>query len=259
MVTIKYYLAIILLTISVSTFGQKFMVQGNDTLPYKDKLVVQTDTSYFGDKVYYPGDTLYEGTCQSFEKVNGKIINQTDNCCLRQGVWIITDSSGYYWTGIYHNGHEKGIWKWFDNKGKLLEETEKVNFAGDSYMVKEIDYSSGHPIIIVDRAFLKFYIDNIILIYVIIFGTFFSRPFINSRIYNIENGTNLSLLYFGLPFTKKYWKHASHSFLCLYTLWFFNYKPENRRLVIISNTFSAIALGTFFGLLIGLAINGELH
>lgn len=235
------------------------MMQGSDTLPYKTKIIIQTDTVYFGANVYYPGDTLYEGTCQTFEKINGQIVNQSDEQCLRQNLWIIADSLDNYRTGNYHNNHEVGIWKWFDKDGKLLKETEKVSLGKDTYTVKEIDYSSGRPVTIVDRDFFAFYIKNFFIIISIVFGALFTRPFINSKIYNREYGTNLSPLYFGLPFTKKYSEYALHSLMCVFTIWFINYKPENKRLVIISNILSLLALVTFFGLLIGLAINGELH
>ena len=228
------------------SFGQKFMIKNNDTLPYKIETEIRD------------GDTMYLHACWSFEKVNGQIINQTDDHCLRRGLWIITDSLGSYLTGTYHNGNEKGIWKHFDKSGKLLKETEKVSFGKDTYKVKEVDYSSGKAVTVIDKPFLSFYIKNLVAVMVILFGTFFTRPFINSTIYNRENGTDLSPLYFGLPFTKKYWEYASHSLLCVFTLWFFNFKPENRRLVILSNTLSAIAMTIFFGIIIGLAVTGEI-
>lgn len=214
------------------------MIKNNDTLPYKLEMEIRD------------GDTTYLSACRTFEKVNGQIVNQSDDHCLRQGLWTITDSFGNYWTGNYHDNNEVGIWKRFDKIGKLLKETEEVSFGKDAYKIKEIDYSSGRPVTIIDKPFLSFYIKNLVAIMVIFFATFFTRPFINSTIYNRENGTNLSPLYFGLPFTKKYWKYASHSLMCVFTLWFVNYKPENRRLVLISNALSAIALTIFFGILI---------
>jgi len=165
---------------------------------------------------------------------------------------------GNYWTGIYHDHNEIGVWKQFGKSGKLLKEMEEVYFGKDAYKVKEIDYTSGQTVTIIDKPFLKFHIKNLVVIMFILFGTFFTRPFINSIIYNRENGTDLSPLYFGLPFTKKYWEYASHSLLCVFTLWFFNFKPENRRLVILSNTLSAIAMTIFFGIIIGLAETGEI-
>lgn len=228
------------------SFGQKFMINDYDTLPFKSEMEIRD------------GDTVYLEACWTFEKINGQIFNQKDVQCLRQGLWTIPDSLGNYWTGIYHNSREVGVWKRFDKSGKLLTETEEVSFGKDTYKVKEIDYTSGQPITLIDKPFLSFYIKNLVAIMVIIFGAFFTRPFINSTIYNRENGTNLSPLYFGLPFTKTYWDYASHSLMCVFTLWFFNYKPENRRLVLISNTLSAIGLIIFFGIIIGLTVTGEI-
>ena len=229
---------------TTSSFGQKFMIKNGDTLFYKLEMVIAD------------GDTSYLEACHTFEKVNGKIVNLSDDQYLRQGPWIITDSLGNYWIGIYHNGNEKGIWKFFDKSGKLLKETEKVSFGGDTYLVKEIDYINGQPIILIDKPFLAFYIKNLTAIMIIFFVAVFGRVFINSRIYNIENGTDYSPIYFYFPgFVSK---NFEHSLRCSFTFWFFNYKPECRRLVIISNTMSAIALLIFFGIIIGLAVTGEI-
>jgi hypothetical protein len=222
------------------------MIKDNDTLPFKEEIVIRD------------GDTSYLSTCWTFEIQTGQIINQRDQNCLPQGHWIITDSLGNYKTGNYKDGKASGLWKLFDKSGKLLNETESVSIGLDTYTTKKIDYSSGQAVILIDKPFLSFYIKNLVAIMVIFFGIFFTRPFINSTIYNRENGTNLSPLYFGLPFTKKYWEYASHSLMCVFTLWFFNYKPENRRLVLVSNTLSAMALTILFSIIIGLAVTGEI-
>jgi hypothetical protein len=216
------------------------MIKDNDTLPYKLEMEIRE------------GDTTYFGACRTFEKINGQIVNQSDDRCLRQGLGKITDSLGNYWTGNFHDNKEVGIWKRFDKRGKLLTETEEVSFGKDTYKVKEIDYTSGKPVTLIDKPFLSFYIKNIVAIIVIFFVTFFSRVFINSSIYNIENRTNLSPIYF--HFGPLVTKNFGHSLLCTFTFWFFNYKPENKILVIISNTMSVIALTIFFGLIIGLAV-----
>ncbi|MBK7970368.1 MAG: hypothetical protein IPK08_16295 [Bacteroidetes bacterium] len=112
-----------------------------------------------------------------FDKVNGQIVNQTDDRCLRQGLWIITDNLGNYWTGTYHNSDEIGIWKRFDKSGKILKESEKVSFGRDTYKVKEIDYTTGQPVTLIDKPFLSFYIKNLVAIMVILFVTFFRQSF----------------------------------------------------------------------------------
>jgi len=86
---------------------------------------------------------------------------------------------------------------------------------------------------------------------------FFARVFINSRIYNIENGTNQSPIYFYAPGYIS--NNFYHSLLCTFTLWFFRYKPENRRLAMISHWLSVLSVGSFLAILIGLGIGGELN
>jgi hypothetical protein len=217
------------------------MIKGKDTLLYKETMEIKEN-----------GDTVYLGACWTFEKLNGQIITQSDDHFLRQGLWKITDSIGNYSTGNYRDNHEVDIWKYFDRTGKLIKETEEVSFGKDTYKVKEIDYSSGKPVTIIDKSFLSFYINNLVAILVIFFGTFFGRIFINSSIYNLENGTDFSPIYF--HFGPLVSKNFGHSLLCTFTFWFSNYKPENRQLVIISNIMSVIALAIFFGLIFGLAI-----
>lgn len=226
------------------SFGQKFMIKANDTLPYILEMEIRN------------GDTIYLSACRTFEKINGQIVNQTDDQCLRQGPWIINDSLGNYCTGKYHNNNEVGVWKRFNKSGKLLTETEEVSFGKNNYKVKEIDYSSGQPITLVNKPFLSFYIKNLVPIMVIFFVTFFGRVFMNSKIYNKENGTDLSPFYFNVG--SMVTNNFVHSLLCTFTFWFSKYKSENRRLVIISNTMSVIALTIFFGIIIGLVVTGEI-
>ncbi len=225
-------------------FGQKFMIRNNDTLPYKREVKVSN------------GDTFYLEPCWTFEKVYGQIINQQDKNCVRQGQWIITDSLGNYWEGKYKNNKSVGVWKQFNNKGELLKEKEIVSINQDIYKVKEIEYSNGKAVIIVDKPFLAFYLKNLLTIIVILSITFFGRLFINSRIYNIENETNYSPIYFNFgSFTTN---NYSHSLLCTFSFWFSNYKPVNRKLVLITNTLSIISLGLFFGIIIALVITEEI-
>lgn len=240
-------ITIILTILSWATLalGQKFMVKNNDTLPYQETMEVREN-----------GDTVYAGACQTFEKVNGQIVNQSDDQCLRQGLWTITDSLGNYRTGFYQDNNETGTWKQFDKSGKLLKETEAIFLGKDTYLVKEIDYTNGKPVTVTDKPFLSFYIKNLAVIMVIFFLTFFGRIVINSRIYNFENGTNFSPVYFFIgPFVTK---SFGHSFLCTFTFWFSNYKPGNRKRVMLSNTMSIIALAIFFGTIIGFAVTGKI-
>jgi hypothetical protein len=224
-------------------FGQKFIVKDNDTLTYQETMEIREK-----------GDTVYLVSCRTFEKINGQIVNQTDEQCLRQGLWTIPDSSGNYWTGIYHNNNQVGIWKRFDKNGKVLTETEEVSFGKYTYKVKEIDYTGGHPVTVIDKPFLSLYLKNFMFIVVLLMLTFLIKLFINNTIYNRENGSNLSPFYVGTPFTKEYFDYALHFLTCSLTIWIFNYKPENRRLVKISNTLTTLMLTIFFGTLLVILI-----
>ena len=89
-----------------------------------------------------------------------------------------------------------------------------------------------------------------------IFLAFFVRVFINSWIYNNENGTDYSVIYFYAPGYVS--ENFAHSLKCTFTFWFFQYKPQNKRLVVISHILSLIAIGAFLIILIGLAASGDL-
>lgn len=230
----KIIIISILLVLTIFSFGQKFMIKNGDTLLYKEEMRVND------------GDTTYLGACWTFEKINGQIINQSDNKCHAQGFWIIKDSLGNSWKGDYQDGKRTGTWKQFDKFDKLLKEKETITINKDTYTLKEVDYSSGQPVILVDKPFLAFYLKNLLLITIILFVSFFSRIFINHRIYNIENGETVSI------------NNFKHNLLCTYSFWFSNYKPENRKLVLITNTLSIISLVLFFGIILALAITGEI-
>ena len=250
-------LFILTITLFVNTsFGQKFMIDNDDTLLYAKKMMIQPDTLYLSNKTFFPGDTIYQLPCNTYEKINGEIINQTDNHCLRQGHWVLTDSLGNYWKGIYRNSNWVGDWKHFDNEGNLLKIKKEVHLGKDSYLVKEISFEGNVPMVIVEKKFLAFYISNFFIIQAIMFGSFFGRVFINSKIYNIENGTNYSPIYFFAPGYLS--NNYHHSLFCTFTFWFVNYKPENRQRVILSHTLAGIALGIFIGAIIGFAISGEI-
>ena len=156
-----------ILCLTSLTYGQKFMIVNGDTLPLRDEM-----------EVLETGDTIYHGACRTFEKIKGQIVNQSDEQCLRQGPWIITDSAGNYWSGNFKYNNKEGIWKLFNKTGKLLKETEHVSFGNDQYLVKEIDYVSGTPVTLLDKIFLAFYIKHLVAIMVILFVTFFGKtPF----------------------------------------------------------------------------------
>ena len=233
------------------------MIIDNDTLPYKETMEIHKDTEYTVYSTIYPGDTTYSVPCACFERINGKIMNLTDDNCLQQGFWIIKDTTGDYMTGIYKNGLETGIWKYYKRNGKLKRIVEKLILEDESIDIKEIDFSTGHAVTTKNKTFLAFYIKYYSAIWYLFIGIFIIRVFINSRIYNIEFDTNYSPIYFYIPFFTT--KNFYHSIICTFTFWFFNYKTENRRLVIISNTLSLIAFSIIITLIVGFLITGEIQ
>lgn len=149
-------------------------------MPYRETMEIAKDTESSGSRAIYPGDTIYLGACNTFEKINGQIINVTDDQCRRQGFWIVEDSNESYWKGNYKDGDEIGVWKKFDKVGSLLTESEYVKFLNEDYKIREIDYSSGSPNILINKPVLGFYIRYLWLFIALILGPFFSRVFINS-------------------------------------------------------------------------------
>lgn len=243
--------------ISIAAFGQKFMIEGKDTLPYHVDMHITKDTSRFDSITGYHYDTTYSVTCHTFERRDGQIINVTNDRCGRQGLWIVPDSNGDYWKGRYGDAGKVGLWSKFDKTGRLLRESETVWSSGKEYGIREIDYSTGSRRVLLNRPVFGFFIQHLWLYFTIILGSFFSRVFINSAIYNSENDTNYSPIYFYAPGYVS--DNYMHSLICTFTLWFSDYKPENRRLVLISNTLSLIALITFFGSIIIFTITGDIR
>jgi len=173
------------------------------------------------------------------------------------GVWKYYNKSG----NLIEKSYPMLLWRrtdYFNEKGELTKQIDIISsfFEGEE-RVREVEFVDGKEITIYNKTlFAKLYLRFTVTYMILFFFFFFSRIFINSNIYNIENGTNLSPLYFFIgPFVSK---NFEHSIICTFTFWFFSYKPENRKLVIISNTFSIIALVLFFGAIIGLIISGEI-
>lgn len=83
---------------------------------------------------------------------------------------------------------------------------------------------------------------------------FLARFLLNSRIYNRENGTNMSLLFLpGWPSKEKIRKRNHYQLSTWFRFWWNTrkLKPENTRLASISNVMSV----TFLVLLIGTVIH----
>ncbi len=148
----------------------------------------------------------------------------------------------------------------YDKNGVLVREIEFASIVQDTYTLSEIQYAAGQPVtVFVKPWFTRAYLKCLYWFILVLFTTFFSRVFINSGIYNRQNGTSMSPVYaFAGPFaTNNFW----HSLACTFTFWWRTdkLKDENRRAAIISNVLSVTVLVLFFGSLIGLALSGELH
>ena len=173
--------------------------------------------------------------------------------------------------GEFNSNKEGENWKYFDRKGRLTEltyhmplwtrhdyydtigklskEADYTASAGDDIKVREVIYTNGHQKIILNKMLIDIFILHFMGYYLGLFFFFlFSRVVFNVIIYTRE-GTKFEV-YFGIFYTIL--------LASLYSFWFSNYKPENRRLVVITNTFSIIAGIMFFGLIILSIINGDI-
>ena len=142
----KHFLAIAFSVLTCCGYGQQFMINRvKDTVEYNSAFTIDKET----------GDTSFVNDCEHFEKVNGEIINRIDKDGVKQGNWVICDSVTGCEKGRFKNGKRKGIWQKMDKDGTLLKEWEEVTFNKIPIVVKEIDYSSGKGIIVIDKPFLS--------------------------------------------------------------------------------------------------------
>lgn len=214
-------------------------------------MIISKDTTHQGAAVFIKSDTSYEYPCHVFEIVNGKAINKTDSSCVMQGLWVFPVTGGDYITSVYVNGDDFGKSKEYDRNGKLLKEIEEVRLGRTSYIVHEIDYFKGYPVTVVNVPLFGFYIDNFFVLVPILVVLFIVRVLINFRTYNIENNTSFAS--FGNRFKVKLHEPGElrHRLLSWFTLWFFRYKPENKILVIVTNTLTVFLIASFLILGIG--------
>lgn len=251
-----------------------------------------------GDKAIWrikKGNKLYEyypnGNIQSISEIKlKKSFNIIDTNKVKKTVdeYVLHGKSEIFYKnkngilaaeGFYDDNDEVKEWKYYNIDGELIEKSYQMPlwrrsdyYANGKHITKQIDriktldgiikvrevlFNGGKEVVIYNKTlFAKIYYRFTIVYMIVFFFFMFSRVFINSRIYNRENGTELSPIYFSIgPFVSK---NFGHSMMCTFTFWFSNYKPENKRLVYISNTFSLITLILFFGAIIGLVISGEI-
>jgi len=146
---IKYFNTVLFLLFSLYSLAQldennRYMVIGNDTLPFKMKKV-QYVTKF--------GDTNFREviSCPSFYKIEGKISNVLDKNCVKQGDWIERKTSSIA-SGKYINGRMHGVWKEVfqgeNNRAFSLAEYNEdhclwvKSFYSDSSLYSSIQYGS---------------------------------------------------------------------------------------------------------------------
>ncbi len=161
---------------------------------------------------------------------------------------------------IIEKSYQMLLWRrsdYYDNRNHIIKQIDRIKTFDGTIKVREVLFEGGKEVVIYNKTlFAKIYYRFMIEYMIVFFFFMFSRVFINSRIYNRENRTELSPIYFFIgPFVSK---NFGHSMMCTFTFWFSKYKPENKRLVYISNTISLITLILFFGAIIGLSISGEI-
>jgi hypothetical protein len=221
------------------------MIENGDTIPYQLKIEVHnSDTSYFG-------------SCNTFEKVNNRIINRQVEC-TRVGYWEVQNDNGTTTSkGEYTSwGRETGNWKTFDKKGQLIRETEYASIAKDTYILRKVKYVEGRAIIVSEKTwFAQLYLKHVLLIAIVILGSFFIRVPVNMAIAKRQFKQKPT---FYLPGKTSFDKSTQYMIGTMFMFWWSDLNTENKTLGYLSNTLSVIALGGFLGVIIGLGISGEL-
>jgi len=222
--------------------GQLYVVSSGDTLPYSEEQIVKD------------GDTTYVSSCHVFERYGDEIINVKDENCKAQGKWIELESNGSKWVGMYKDGSRIGVWKEYNGE-RLIKEKEVISFSNKKYVVYEAEYDDlGNQVVLANIPVFAFCLRERIPISIFLLVLFLIRVFVNSRLINLENGTNFFPFYI-FPSSKK-GSPFFHSVLSVFSFWFFKSKPENFRLKIVCNLFSSLFL-IFFGFLVFLLLNGS--
>lgn len=152
------------------------------------------------------------------------------------------------------------LWRrsdYYDTNNTIVKQIDKINTIDGMVKVKEVLFNDESEQIIYNKTlfakiFYRFTVEYMVLFFILMF----IRIILTSIIYNRENNTSLSPIYFfvGPYITKNY----DHSILSVFTFWFSNYKDKNKKMVYFTNTLSIITLTLFFGVIIGLMISGEI-
>lgn len=259
----------------------KFWTYGSDTgyaiVRYKDgseKQVVErirnNDTIY---EYYIDGLLKGKGTANLIETqpvIQPDGTSKTKNAYAYDGKWII-----YYWDSLeiiaqtgYYEGHKKiGEWITFSIDGKISEKTtyredgrtvenfdslEKLinkteyayNGLGESRIVEDVEYKNGQEFYKTnDSELTRFFHKNVELIMIFFFLTLFLRVPINHIIYNRQGNKENVLFWF--PGRGNYFESLFHGLRCMWTFWWFKYRPENKGLVTSNLILSIISILIF--------------
>ena len=171
---------------------------------------------------------------------------------------FINNERGENWRYFDRNGRltehsfHMPIWTrtdYYDTSGKITEEVDYTTCINDRIKVRDMQYVNGQKKVIVNKMFIDTFILHFMAYYtVILFFFFFSRVLINIIFYTRE-GTKFKV-YFGMFYTIL--------LASLFSFWFTKYKPENRWLAKLNNSFFLISMGMFFGMFILMIINGDI-
>ena len=161
--------------------------------------------------------------------------------------WRYFDRKGRLIERSYH----MPIWTrtdYYDTSGKLINEEDYTTCINDIIKVKDVEYVNGQKKVIMNKMFIDTFIMHYMAYYMVVFFFFFfSRIPINYVFYTRE-GTKFP----------QYFMMSPKAFVSLFSFWFTKYKPENRWLAKLNNTFFLISMGMFFGMFILMIINGDI-
>lgn len=244
---LKKLLILFILLVPLYIKAQTFIVTKSDTIPYKLRMEVRDS------------DTMYFGSCNTIVKKGDVFINRQIEC-VRNGYWEIEHEDSSISKGNYITGGKKdGVWKTYDKHGELIKEIEYGSVAYDTHIFKEIHYKNGQATIISQKTwFAVFYLKNLLLIALVLVVAFFTRVMLNSELHNQKNGTNYSPIYVYFGTFKS--ENFQHSLASTFTFWWNvnQFDSRNKRRAWLCNVLSVFVLGSFFILIIGLGLSGEL-
>jgi antitoxin component YwqK of YwqJK toxin-antitoxin module len=133
----------------------------------------------------------------------------------------------------------------FDSLEKLISKTEYAyNGLGETRIVEDVEYENGKESYKTnDSELTRFFHKNAELIMIIFFLSFFLRVPINHIIYNRQENKENVLFWF--PGRGNYFESLFHGLRCMWTFWWFKFRPENKGLVTSNLILSIISILIF--------------